>query len=90
MKKLLLLASILLVACCAVAYSLFESNPKGYTSSNGLNYMEGQAYNLRIIAGGYAFYCEGSGDCYAIDGPNLSIWEIGVGFGGDDIYIWRN
>ncbi len=91
MKKLLLTAGILLTVCIAIAYSLIQDyNANGWVSSNGLDYMPGQAYNVRVIPGGYSFYCEGAGDCYLISGPNLYIWDNGIGFGNPSIDIWRN
>ncbi|MBS3999281.1 MAG: hypothetical protein KGZ71_02230 [Desulfobulbaceae bacterium] len=89
MKKLLLLASVLLVACFAVAYSyISDYNANGWISSNGFNTLDGAASNVQMIPGGYSFYCVGGGTCYSINGPNLEIWDGGIGIYGPRIDIW--
>lgn len=89
MKKFLLTAGILLVVCVAVAFSYIKAySPNVWISSNGLNTLSGVASNVSLIPRGYSFYCVGTGICYIIDGPNLEIWDGGIGIYGPKIDIW--
>lgn len=89
MKKFLLTAGILLIACIAIAFSLIQDyNPNGWISSNGLSTLQGRASNVQIVPGGYSFRCVGGSICYKINGPFLEIYDGGVGNYGPIIDIW--
>jgi hypothetical protein len=90
MKKFIamILVSLFIVGVYASAFVV--TSPTGWTSSNGLNTMPGQANNITVTpGGGFTFYCEGKGTCYTIDGTSLEI-NPGSSVGGSFITIEKN
>lgn len=76
MKKVIISIALFMLLTYSLSVSLFDTNQGGtWISNTGFNRMDGQAYNLKYIPGGYSFRCEGSGTCYVIDGPYLWIYE---------------
>ncbi len=74
-KKLFAALFMVLFLVSTSLFAFFDWSDTGWTSSNGLNSVAGQASNLQPIPGGWSFYCSGDGICYQIIGGGLWIYS---------------